>query len=372
MLRGRPMSTVLPVRASMLATVSESGRRPQRPAPESPPSRSTLKRPSWAPTTAPSPNIVSMNWRCTSTMWAPKSSAPATVSERRPLTPTTASRCWRWSPRGCPRRQASMKRRAQPTARAIRPRRSTPSSSVLEAAQKTKECAKSATTALSRVTTTTAIQIRVAIRPMRRLPATSWAEPGMTRVITIRVTARRNRTRCARSAVLERPASAVETVGAVGSCGGASGCDPLELSGGMGCLSCWGKSARPVSPVPPVTSRYDAPGGRGWPPPTAAGLRPPAASRRTPPTTGRRRRAGRRRASAASSTAPTVSRSMRPWTRCACRCSTSFHSRRPSGWTMRSRPWSSVSKPSSSRSTGLSKLTYQYRKTPSSKNFQTL
>ena len=42
MLRGSPMSTVLPVSSSMLATVIESVRRPQRPAPESPPTSSTL------------------------------------------------------------------------------------------------------------------------------------------------------------------------------------------------------------------------------------------------------------------------------------------------------------------------------------------
>ena len=42
MLRGSEMSTVLPVSASMLATVIESGRSPQRPAPESPPISSTL------------------------------------------------------------------------------------------------------------------------------------------------------------------------------------------------------------------------------------------------------------------------------------------------------------------------------------------
>ena len=42
MLRGSEISTVLPVSASMLATVIESGRRPQRPAPASPPMSSTL------------------------------------------------------------------------------------------------------------------------------------------------------------------------------------------------------------------------------------------------------------------------------------------------------------------------------------------
>ena len=42
MLRGRLISTVLPVTASILATVIESGRRPVRPAPASPPKSTTL------------------------------------------------------------------------------------------------------------------------------------------------------------------------------------------------------------------------------------------------------------------------------------------------------------------------------------------
>ncbi len=42
MLRGSPISTVRPVSASIDAMVIESGRSPQRPAPESPPSSSTL------------------------------------------------------------------------------------------------------------------------------------------------------------------------------------------------------------------------------------------------------------------------------------------------------------------------------------------
>ena len=42
-------------------------------------------------------------------------------------------------------------------------------------------------------------QMRSAIRPTRRLPATSCAEPGRTRVITISAMARRKRTRAARS-----------------------------------------------------------------------------------------------------------------------------------------------------------------------------
>ena len=42
MLRGSEMRTVLPFSSSMLAMVSESGRRPQRSAPESPPRSSTL------------------------------------------------------------------------------------------------------------------------------------------------------------------------------------------------------------------------------------------------------------------------------------------------------------------------------------------
>ncbi len=42
MLRGRLISTVSPVTASMLAMVIESGRRPQRPAPASPPKSAML------------------------------------------------------------------------------------------------------------------------------------------------------------------------------------------------------------------------------------------------------------------------------------------------------------------------------------------
>ena len=46
---------------------------------------------------------------------------------------------------------------------------------------------------------------------------------------------------------------------------------------------------------------------------------------------------------AVASTSPTVSREMRPSACWWCRSSTSFHSRRPSGQMIRSRPWSSVS-----------------------------
>ena len=48
-------------------------------------------------------------------------------------------------------------------------------------------------------------QTRSAIRPIFRLPATSWAEPGATSVIAINASARRNRTRAARSATLDCP-----------------------------------------------------------------------------------------------------------------------------------------------------------------------
>ena len=89
----------------------------------------------------------------------------------------------------------------------------------------------------ARPTTTSAIHVRSAIRPTRRLPATSWADPGRTRVISIRVTARRNRTRCARSSVVNRV-----------------WCDPGGVDGRHRGPFCWGKSARPVSPVTPVPS----------------------------------------------------------------------------------------------------------------------
>ena len=119
MLRGRLTSTVRPVSASTLATVIESGRRPLRPAPASPPSIRTLKRPSWAPVTSPLPNIVTMKSRWTPTRCAPKSSTAAAVRLRNPLSPTTASRWFCWSDSGWPSRQASMKSSTQPIAAAI-------------------------------------------------------------------------------------------------------------------------------------------------------------------------------------------------------------------------------------------------------------
>ena len=113
MLRGRPKSTVSPVSASMLATDRLSGRRPQRSEPESPPSSSTLKRPSVAPETWPSVNIAPMKSFWTPTTWEANSSEPATPKHRTPLIPTIARRCFCRRASGSPSRHASMNRRAQ-------------------------------------------------------------------------------------------------------------------------------------------------------------------------------------------------------------------------------------------------------------------
>ena len=73
-------------------------------------------------------------------------------------------------------------------------------------------------------------QIRRAIRPTRLLPATSWAEPGSSSVISIRVTARRNRTRAARSALAARGRWSW------------SSSNPGEGRAASRCLSCWGSA----------------------------------------------------------------------------------------------------------------------------------
>ena len=92
-----------------------------------------------------------------------------------------------------------------------------------------------------------------AIRPTFRLPASSWAEPGTRSVITISETARRNRTRVARSLTL-------------------LGCARTSPSYIFGVAPiCSGKwLARPVSPVTPVTTAYDAPDGTIWVRPVAS------------------------------------------------------------------------------------------------------
>ncbi len=115
--------------------------------------------------------------------------------------PTTTSRWFFTSVSGSPRRQASTKSPAQPTASTMRTRRSRPRTAVSEAAQKAKPCQTTLSRRLEAPTTSRTNEVRRAMRPTLLLPATSWAEPGRNSVITIRVTARRNRTLAARSGV---------------------------------------------------------------------------------------------------------------------------------------------------------------------------
>ena len=85
---------------------------------------------------------------------------------------------------------------AQPTASAHSSSRMKPEHRrCCSASQKTKPCQTSPSRTTSTRPATTPSQIRSAIRPTSRRPATSCAEPGSTRVITSSVRARRNRTR---------------------------------------------------------------------------------------------------------------------------------------------------------------------------------
>ena len=204
MLRGSAISTVRPVSASMLATVIESGRRPQRPAPESPPASSTLKRPSWAPVTVPSPNIASTKSRCTPTMCAPKSRVPATERQSTPFTPTTARRWPRCRLSGWPMRQASTKSAAQPTAASIRTRRSRREQPGAEGELEDQAVPDQADQQGQHEDRGEAEPDAQRDPADLALPATSWAEPGRARVITMSAMARRKRTRAARSPALLR------------------------------------------------------------------------------------------------------------------------------------------------------------------------
>ena len=87
---------------------------------------------------------------------------------------------------------------------AIRPIRRTSSTPGVEDQVEQELVVQHATTTSDQRTRSTraTIQIRSAIRPTRRLPAASWAEPGTTSVIAISASARRNRTRAARSAAV--------------------------------------------------------------------------------------------------------------------------------------------------------------------------
>ena len=235
-------------------------------------------------------------------------------SRAAPLTPTTASRCWRWSAERLPeppgvheeqgpadgqrhQRQAQRRRAAGCWRRPRRRRR-----------------ARSSATTSARAASTTTTRHPDPHRDPADAPVAGDELGGAGDDAGSSPSAPR-RGGSARAARGRRCWAAGVTRGD-GGAGGAVrsvGVRPAGAVGRHGVPLCWGKSARPVSPVPPVTTRYDAPHAAT---PEAGAVRPPAPSRRTPPTSGRRRRAGRRRRSAASSTAPTVSRSIRPWTRC--------------------------------------------------------
>src|SRR6476469_9817358 len=121
-------------------------------------------------------------------------------------------------------RQASTKSAAQAIAPSINPNRRKPSRSALKTILKATWCQTRPRTTVRRKPTTRAAHTRSAIRPILRLPATSCAEPGRTRVITMSAMARRNRTRAARSSVLKRVALWRSS-------------NPREDAGGIECLS---------------------------------------------------------------------------------------------------------------------------------------
>src|SRR6478735_3126469 len=145
-----------------------------------------------------------------------------------------------------------MKRYAHPIASAVSRSRSQSRAAVSKASRKNSPCQITPATSVTRAATRSTAQIRSAIRPTLRLPATSCAEPGRTRVISIRATARRNRTRAARSPGVKREA-----------------CDPGEGAGGIEMplsRTSYGEGRCPVS----ITShrrniRHDAPGDPGRP-----------------------------------------------------------------------------------------------------------
>ena len=88
---------------------------------------------------------------------------------------------------------------AHATAPSSSPIRTNSRSVTSETNQKTRSRCTSTAMSVTAPITKSAIQIRSAIRPTRRLPASSWADPGATSVITISDMARRKRTRAARS-----------------------------------------------------------------------------------------------------------------------------------------------------------------------------
>ncbi len=145
--------------------------------------------------------MVWMKSRCTPTRCAPKSSTEATEKHRIPLMPTAARR---WPSRrvsGWPSRQASKNSTAHATASAISANRTTWRAARSETSQNANSWCTAATSRQPAATISRANQVRSAARPTRRLPQASCALPGSTRVIAISASARRNRTRAARSAV---------------------------------------------------------------------------------------------------------------------------------------------------------------------------
>ncbi len=92
-----------------------------------------------------------------------------------------------------------------------------PSRKVLLSSQKTKLFQTRPTSASSTTVATSENSTRIAIRPCACCPATIWAEPGSTRVISISVTARRKRIRLELGAT--RATSAGPVVRPGGRCG---------------------------------------------------------------------------------------------------------------------------------------------------------
>ena len=194
-----------------------------------------------------------MKSRCTPTRWAPKSSAPATERQSTPLTPIAARR-WRHvererlaEPPGVDEEVAPSRSRAP-----ISSSRSHSSAAVSKASRKNEPVPDHAGDQRRR-RARPAAPPRSAARSGRpcRLPATSCAEPGSTRVISIRATARRNRTRAARSPGVKREA-----------------CDPGEGAGGIEMplsRTSYGEVVVPrkYHQSHGATSRHDAPGDPG-------------------------------------------------------------------------------------------------------------
>ena len=123
--------------------------------------------------------MVWMKSRWTPTRCAPKSSTAATEKQRMPLIPTAARRWLIRRVSGWPSRQASKNRAAQATASAISANRTACSALRSETSQNANSwCSRGDQAGSRRSTSSSANQIRSAIRPTRRLPHASCAEPG--------------------------------------------------------------------------------------------------------------------------------------------------------------------------------------------------